>query len=250
MDSQSHECETLIQCYSTLVSCIQLSPNDIADKLLPTGILAPKTLQDLSNQQLNPDEKARRLLDTVLIQVKIDPQVYHTFTTALKEAGLWTKTVVHELEHKHTSLSGKSENPQSSASLQENNDTMPNNPSPDTLNSIQDQDSGTKTVSTRSIYQEIDHGKPVAVDFNKREHILKWETSQIRGKFAVLLMKVLKSIEKQQVTVKRFAIFLQQIKAVDAASNQPVNHACYLLTKSLLKLNINVRMLMICSKFS
>ena len=100
----SPEYRTLVQCYPTLVSCVQQSPDDIAVHLIPSGILAPHDMMYLRNYSISDYEKARQLLHIVLNRVRIDPQVYHTFVAALKKAGSWTKTAVSELEHTHASL--------------------------------------------------------------------------------------------------------------------------------------------------
>ena len=99
----SPEYRTLEQCYLTLVSCVQQSPHDIAVHLRPSGILAPRDIQYLRNPVIEDNEKAQRLLNTVLNQVNTDPQVYHTFIAALKNVGLWTRTAVSELEHTYAS---------------------------------------------------------------------------------------------------------------------------------------------------
>ena len=100
----STEYKTLTQCYPTLVTCIQQAPNDVAVQLRPYGILAPKDILYLSNSSHDPDEKARRLIDTVLTQVQIDPQVYDKFISALKAAGPWTNSAVSLLDTTYTAL--------------------------------------------------------------------------------------------------------------------------------------------------
>ena len=39
----------------------------------------------------------------MLNQVQFDPQVYHTFITALKNSGLWTRPLVSKLKHTYAS---------------------------------------------------------------------------------------------------------------------------------------------------
>ena len=72
--------------------------------LISSGILAQRDKQYLSNHFIVDDEKARRLLDIVLEQEQNDPQVYHTFIAALKDAGDWTRSVVSRLEQTYVSL--------------------------------------------------------------------------------------------------------------------------------------------------
>ena len=92
------EYKALTQCYPVLISCVKQSPNDIADHLIPSGILKPRDIVYLRYNSISGDEKARRLLHIVLIQVETDPQVFYTFIAALKNAGPWTRVVVSRLE--------------------------------------------------------------------------------------------------------------------------------------------------------
>ena len=94
----SPEYKTLAQFYPALVSCVGQAPVNIAVQLIPYGILAPRDVQYLSNPSIVDNEKARRLLGIVVNQMKTDPQVYHTFIAALKDAGDWTRTLVSLLE--------------------------------------------------------------------------------------------------------------------------------------------------------
>ena len=100
----SPEYKALARCYSRLLIYIRQAPNDIADHLRPSGILAPQDFSYLNNPGHDHDVKARRLLDAVLDRVKVDPQVYHTFVAALKAAGHWTEAAVSELEHSSDSV--------------------------------------------------------------------------------------------------------------------------------------------------
>ena len=98
------EYKALEKCYSTLVSNLQQSPSDIVVKLRPSGILANKDLAFLNNQYKDNDEKAIRIVNVVMNQVKNDPRVYSVFIKALKDAGGWTKAAITELEQTYTSL--------------------------------------------------------------------------------------------------------------------------------------------------
>ena len=100
----SPEYKTLVQCYPTLVSCVQQSPNDISLNLIPSGILTQHDIEYLRDRSISIDKKARRLLNIVLNRVQIDPQVYHTFIAALENAGSWTRKAVADLEQTYVSL--------------------------------------------------------------------------------------------------------------------------------------------------
>ena len=104
MDSPEYMYKALLQCYPALTTCVQQSPNDIAAHLIPSGILTLRDMQYLSNHSIPDDEKARLLLDIVVNQMKTDPQVYHTFIAALKNAGPWIRKAVSDLEQTYVSL--------------------------------------------------------------------------------------------------------------------------------------------------
>ena len=95
------EYEALNQCSATLFSCIQQSPSDIVDKLKPRGLLAPGVLAFLSNQKHDDNEKARKIIDVMTKQIKINSQVFHIFVIAMKAAGTWTRGAVNILEDKY-----------------------------------------------------------------------------------------------------------------------------------------------------
>ena len=101
---ESPEYEALNQCSTTLFDCIRQSPSDIADKLKPSGKLAPGVLFFLSNPKHDDDEKAKKIINVMINQVKIDSQVFHTFVSAMKEAGSWTEGAVTILENKYKTL--------------------------------------------------------------------------------------------------------------------------------------------------
>ena len=100
----SPEYKTLVQHYPALIFRIQQSPEDIVFLLKKSGILAPRDFGFLNNPLVAKNDKAVRLLNIVLNQVQIDPQVYHTFIAALKDAGDWTRALVSELEHIYDSV--------------------------------------------------------------------------------------------------------------------------------------------------
>ena len=95
---ESPEYKTLVQCYPELVTIVQQSPNVIADHPAISTKLAPGKLQYLRNLSHENEDKARKLLDSIKDQVKIDPQVFHHFKSALKSQGDWTKAAVDKLE--------------------------------------------------------------------------------------------------------------------------------------------------------
>ena len=100
MNPPGPEYKALEQCYPTLKNCLQQAPSDVVVQLRPSGILATRDIKFLSNPNKDDDEKAERIVDIVMMQVRGDPQVYHTFTAALNAAGDWTRAAATKLEQR------------------------------------------------------------------------------------------------------------------------------------------------------
>ena len=105
MDSRSPEHKTLFQYYPKIVSCIQQSPVGVAVQLKPSGILSSGDWDFLTGQANTNVLKAIKIVDVVLNQTQNNPQVFHTFVSALEAAGYWTETTVNELKQTQISLS-------------------------------------------------------------------------------------------------------------------------------------------------
>ena len=121
----SPELESLNKCYPTLITCIQLAPNDIAAHLRPLGLLPQRVLVSLRSSQKNDDEKAQEIVEAVLFQVKNDSSVFYSFIEALKSAGSWTKSTVSELQKKFNFYSGGSSTTNNAASTCEQSQQPP-----------------------------------------------------------------------------------------------------------------------------
>ena len=113
MDSESQEYSAVFQLYPRLVNCIKQSPTDLAVQLRPSGILADADWEFLTNPQHSKIEKAVRIVDVMLNQIKANPKSFWTLVFALEAAGPWTKAIVGELKSlvfrdTHTSLTDES----------------------------------------------------------------------------------------------------------------------------------------------
>ena len=104
----SPEYKTLSKCYDDLLSTLQLSPGDIACCSAMRQIIPPGVLDYVKNPYHDDSDKAQRLLDSVLKQVKIHSQYYHLFTSALEAAGTWTEFTVAKLKSAYSKLIGAS----------------------------------------------------------------------------------------------------------------------------------------------
>ena len=98
MNTSGPEYKALRKDYPTIVNCLKQAPSDVVSQLIPSGILAEGDLNFFQSQHNDDGEKAKRIVDVVINQVKNDPQVYHTFIAALKAAGDWTRVPVSKLE--------------------------------------------------------------------------------------------------------------------------------------------------------
>ncbi len=92
--SESAEYKAIKDCNSSLLTCIKQSPKDISDHL---EILAPDDRDYLKNDTHDAGDKARRILDAVLLQIENNPKVFDSFISALKAAGSFTKAAVQKL---------------------------------------------------------------------------------------------------------------------------------------------------------
>ena len=100
----SPESQAFTKCYPNLVKCIQISPNAVADELIPYPILAPQDMGHLKNSFITDDNKARKILDSVHSQLQINKESFHQFLQALKKAGPFTTNAVKELEETYESF--------------------------------------------------------------------------------------------------------------------------------------------------
>ncbi|XP_064398903.1 uncharacterized protein LOC135345408 isoform X2 [Halichondria panicea] len=95
--SESAEYKAFMDCHSSLLTCVQQSPKDVCDQLLPFEILAPDDLGYLKNDTHDNGDKARRIMESVMLQIKNNPLVFNSLVSALEKAGSFTKAVVQKL---------------------------------------------------------------------------------------------------------------------------------------------------------
>ena len=92
--SDSAEYKAFKDCHSSLLTCIKQSPKDVSDRL---KILAPANQDYLRNDSHDDGDKARRIMESVKLQIENDPFIFHSFVSALERAGSFTKTAVQKL---------------------------------------------------------------------------------------------------------------------------------------------------------
>ena len=224
MDSPEHK--TLTQLYPRLVACVRQSPNDVADQLRPSPILAPGDWAFLANPHHDNDQKARKIVDAAVDQVKINPKLFFPFVSALEAAGSWTEIVVNDLKLMHfTTLSATYTRAvcsqtqigaDSDSTLSVDNRGSPAQPQAMPLLELH---SDSSSKDAKSLYHVV-RAEPAAVgevDFDRREKTLDRETNEMRRKFAALVCKVVTSIKDAGVEVRALTTYLEHIEPFDAA---------------------------------
>ena len=219
MDS-SVEYETLQRCRTKLVSSFMQSPDEICSHLIPCNIFAESDKTFLKNSQNDDSRKAEKLVSIIERQVFNHSEVYSVIVSALRKVGLWLQRTIKVLEDTHSTLLRELRTPPLINSTPVIfNETQCPSPLDETtvnpLSSIRDQ---SPIHNDKSLYQAIKENPNVGEGDDFEEEILRRQTSQIQGEFAGLLVIVSDSITKSEITVKRFTYFLQEIKAVSAAS--------------------------------
>ena len=84
---ETREYKLLNSHYPKILNCIEVAPYAVADQLKPSCLLPSSVLEFVRNPNRQRGEKARELLDAVMVQVQINPQVVYTFINALKALG-------------------------------------------------------------------------------------------------------------------------------------------------------------------
>ncbi len=98
MSIKSAEYKAFNDCHSSLFTCIKQSPKDVSDHLLPFKILA-RADRDHRNDTHDDGDKARRILDVVLLQIEYDPLVFHSFVSALEATDGFPKAAAQILNN-------------------------------------------------------------------------------------------------------------------------------------------------------
>ena len=89
---------TLRKSYTKLVMHIKTQPGDICDALFEKGFIPPTVRDFVRSRSVLDDEKAQRLVDTVIDRVEQDSCVYNSFMSILNKDGPWADPIVGQLE--------------------------------------------------------------------------------------------------------------------------------------------------------
>ena len=232
MDSPEHK--TLTQLYPRLVTCVGQSPNDIADQLRPSPILTPGDWAFLDNPHHDNDQKARRIVDAAMDQVKINPKLFFPFVSALEAAGPWTEIVVNDLKLTHFTTSSVTYTQavgsrthigaDSDSALFVDDKDSPAQPQAVSMSELHSDSS----KGAKSLYHMV-RDEPAAVgevDFDRREKTLDRETKKMRRKFAALVYKVVASVKNAGVEVRALTTYLEHIKSMKVKINLILTATC------------------------
>ena len=84
--------------YRAVVTHFKAQPGDICDALFENGLIPPAVRDFVRNRSMLEEEKAHKLADTIIDKVELDPSVYHSFMSILKNEGPWAGSIVEQLE--------------------------------------------------------------------------------------------------------------------------------------------------------
>ena len=84
--------------FTAVVTHFKTQPGDICDVLFEKNLIPPAVRDFVRNRSTLEEEKARKLADTIIDKVELDPSVYHCFMSILKNEGPWADSIVEQLE--------------------------------------------------------------------------------------------------------------------------------------------------------
>ena len=80
------EYAALQKCFESVIAVVKIDPGSLCDALFSKGYV-PESVRNYTRMDALPDEnKARKLIDTVIDQIKEDPNVFHHFLGTLKSS--------------------------------------------------------------------------------------------------------------------------------------------------------------------
>ena len=84
--STSPEYAALQKCYESTIAVVKTDPGSLCDALFSKGYVSESVRNYTRNDALLDENKARKLIDTVIDQIKEDPIVFHHFLETLKSS--------------------------------------------------------------------------------------------------------------------------------------------------------------------
>ena len=84
--------------YRSLVAHFKAQPGDICDAFFEKGLITTAVRDFVRSRSVLEDEKAQKLMDSVIDKVELDPNVYYCLIGILKSEGRSADTIVEQLE--------------------------------------------------------------------------------------------------------------------------------------------------------
>ena len=84
--------------FTAVVTHFKAQPGSICDALFEKNLIPPAVRDFVRNRSTLEEEKAQKLADTIIDKVELDPSVYHSFMSILKNEGPWADSIVEQLE--------------------------------------------------------------------------------------------------------------------------------------------------------
>ena len=84
--STTPEYAALQKCYESTIAVVKTDPGSLCDALFSKGYVSESVRNYTRNDALLDENKARKLIDTVIDQIKEDPIVFHHFLGTLKSS--------------------------------------------------------------------------------------------------------------------------------------------------------------------
>ena len=97
-ESRTLEYSTLFEARKLLITHIKTELGDICDALFQKEYIPSEVKDVVETIGIPNEQKARRLVDTLLERVEIDPNIYYGFINILKDTGPWEDTIIKKLE--------------------------------------------------------------------------------------------------------------------------------------------------------
>ena len=84
--STTPEYAALQKCYKSIIAVVKIDPGSLCDALFSEDIISESIRDFTRNVALLDEDKARKLIDTVIDQIKEDPIVFHHFLETLESS--------------------------------------------------------------------------------------------------------------------------------------------------------------------
>ena len=193
----SPEHNALIESRCVLITSISRSPKEIADILVPLRVLSQNDKADINSDGLNDAEKARKIVEILTDEVKLDPSFYHILIANLTKNQPWMKSCLEKVSENFDNAKHAEPTCSHSEIDSENVCTVPKQPV--------------------GLYTHLSETEPLIVPSEKfDEEKLEKLTADIKKNFASLAACVADALIEGGVTPRSLIFYLQELEAVES----------------------------------